>query len=389
LRVQGEGRMENHWISDWISSRLESPNTVLSYVRAIGIFSEYCQTQGASFNSVVEDWRAARDHGRKAEQRFLDKWQDLIRGYTTYIKTRYVPRRAKSLAPLTQKLFLVVVKSFFHFYKIDVDVDLPRRACTIYHNQDFSKEQLRMILAKASQRDRAIFLVLAESGLRANTVVALKYWQIQEDFEKGFEKGFQKAIVPMRILTPASTLKDHVGDRWSFVGEDAVKALREYLKPRMPLKAEDYVFASEKPSHVKGDQWTQASLSTIFRRITEHLKMEKGNPPGKPGHYRLHGLRKYFFNNMVAPKEFRDFWMGHTISGSDEFYITRDPEKHRTIYAQGYPQLRILEQPKPDTREIDEKLAEKDKQIQSLRDQVEELRKLILQHVVNILEKEP
>ena len=45
----------------------------------------------------------------------------------------------------------------------------------------------------------------------------------------------------MRILTPAETLKDHVGDRWSFIGEDGEKALREYLKPRMPLKDQDYV----------------------------------------------------------------------------------------------------------------------------------------------------
>jgi integrase len=372
--------MENHWIHDWIS-KLESEATTRSYLRAIGVFSQYCQAQGASFDSVVEDWRAARDKDRRAEQRFQDKWQDLIRGYTTYLKTGYVPRTGARLTPLTQRQWLTVVKSFFHEYKIPVDVDLPRRACVLYHNRDFTKEQLRMILSRASQRDRAIFLVMAESGLRGGTVVSLKYWQIREDFEKD--------RIPLRILTPASTIKDHVGDRWSFIGEDGAKALREYLKPRLPLKAEDYVFASGKPSRVKGEQFTEASISTIFKRITDHLRMEKGSPIGKPGHYRLHGLRKFFFNNMMAPKEFRDFWMGHKISGSDEHYITRDPEKHREKYVQGYQQLRILEALKPDTREIDEKLAQKDREIQELRDRVEELSKVILEHVVKTLEKEP
>ena len=144
------------------------------------------------------------------------------------------------------------------------------RAFVAHHNRDLTKEQIRKILSKASQRDTTIFLLMAESGLGSNTVVNLKYWQIKEEYEKG--------IVPLRILTPASEIKDHTGDRWSFIGEDGVKKLREYLDPRMPLKDQNYVFATEKPSRVKGEQFTEASLSTIFRRITEHLKMEKGSP---------------------------------------------------------------------------------------------------------------
>jgi integrase len=287
---------------------------------------------------------------------FLDQWQDLIRSYATYIKPRY--------APLSQKVFLTVPKSFFSFWKIPLDVDLPRRACVVYHNRDLTKEAIRQILSKASQRDRAIFLLMAESGLRSNTVVNLKYWQIKEDFEKD--------IVPMRILTPASEIKDHVGDRWSFIGEDGVKNLREYLQPRAPLKDQDYVFTTKKPSRVKGDQFTEASLSTIFRRITEHLKMEKGSPFGKPGHYRMHGLRKYFRNNMKAEESFRKFWMGHSL-GVDAHYISRDPEEHRKRYARGYEELRIL---KPETSaqitEIADKLKLRDKEILELKQQLAE-----------------
>jgi integrase len=373
--------MENHWIPDWIS-KLESEATHRTYLRAIGIFSQFCQVQGASFSSVVEDWREARDRGRRAEQRFQDRWNDLIRGYTTYLKIRYVPKRGARLTPLTQRFFLTVVKSFFQEYKILVDVDLPRRACVQYHNQDFSKEQIRMILAKASQRDRAIFLMMAESGLRGGTVVSLKYWQIRDDLEKD--------RIPLRILTPSSTLKDHVGDRWSFIGDDGAKALREYLKPRLPLRAEDYVFASGKPSRVKGEQFTEASISTIFKRITDHLKMEKGSPIGKPGHYRLHGLRKFFFNNMMAPKEFRDFWMGHTISGSDEHYITRDPEKHRTIYAQGYQQLRILEQGLETgaLANVTAQLKTRDEEIKSLKESVSKMQVQIEMMMQGIMKRD-
>lgn len=354
--------MENpdHWIEDWLSSRAESPKTRIEYLNAIRSFTAFCQSREKDFSQVVESWRAAHYSGAREEQIFLDQWQDLIRAYTTRIKPRY--------APLSQKVFLTVPKSFFTFYKIPLDVDLPRHPCVIYHNQDLTKEQLRMILSKASQRDRAIFLMMAESGLRANTIVALKYWQIREDYEKD--------VTPLRILTPSESLKDHVGDRWSFIGEDGVKALREYLKPRLPLKAEDYVFASEKPSRVKGEQFTEASLSTIFRRITEHLKMEKGSPFGKPGHFRMHGLRKYFRNNMKAEESFREFWMGHSL-GVDAHYITRDPEAHRAAYKKGYQELRILEPATPaQLIEISDQLKKKDLEIQELQNQVQKLSKL-------------
>ena len=352
--------MKNHWVEDWLSSRAESPQTVREYTNAIRFFADFCKSRGLNFGRVVEDWRTARYSGARAEQQFIDQWQDAIRGYTTRIKGKY--------APLTQKVFLTVPKSFFSFYKVAVDVELPRRACVIYHNQDLKKEQIRMILSKATQRDRTVFLMMVESGLRANTVVALKYWQIKEDFEKG--------EVPMRILTPSESLKDHVGDRWSFIGEDGVDALKEYLKPRLPLLDEDYVFASEKPSLVKGEQFTEASLSTKFRRITEHLKMEKGSAYGKPGHFRMHGLRKYFRNNMKAEQSLREFWMGHSL-GVDAHYISRDPEYHRQEYKKGYEQLRILEPATPaQLKDINDQLRQKDLEIQELRNEIAKMKPL-------------
>ena len=347
--------MDHHWIEDWLSSRAESPKTRIEYLKAITAFAEFCQSRGLNFYEVVELWRAAHYIGAREEQKFVDEWHDLIRAYTTSIKPRY--------APLSQKVFLTVPKSFFSFWKIPINVELPRHPCVRYHNQDLQKEQIRMILSKASQRDHVIFLTMAESGLRANTIVNLRWWQIRNDYEKDF--------IPLRILTPSETLKDHVGDRWSFIGEDGVKALREYLKPRLPLKSEDYVFASEKPGRTKGEQFTEASISTIFRRITQHLKMEKGSPYGKPGHYRMHGLRKYFRNNMKAEQSLIEFWMGHSL-GVDAHYISRDPEVHRAAYKKGYEQLRILEPVTPaQLKGINDQLREKDQEIQKIREEFE------------------
>ena len=243
-----------------------------------------------------------------------------------------------------------------------------------YHNRDLTKEIIRQILAKASQRNRTIYLMLAESGLRAGTIVEMKYWQIKQDFEAG--------TVPMQILTPSSELKYHVGDRWSFIGEDGVKALRQYLKPRMPLQDQDYVFIAHKPGIVTGKQFTVASISTTFNNITRALKFERGSPTGKPGHYRMHGLRKYFRNNMRVDSTFREFWMGHSL-GVDAHYISRDPELHRKRYVEGYDELRILETSAPQKKEI-EQLKTQNKQMLG---EIAELRadSEIFKQILNVL----
>ena len=133
---------------------------------------------------------------------------------------------------------------------------------------------------------------------------------------------------------------------------------------------QDYIFSSEKPGAVKGAQFTEASLSTIFRRITEHLKMQKGAPFGKPGHYRLHGLRKYFRNNCRAEEGFREFWMGHSL-GVDAHYISRDPEEHRKRYAEAYEGLRILAPVTPgQLKDINDQLRKKDQEIAELQAKV-------------------
>lgn len=343
----------NHWIKDWLSARCEAESTAQHYMWGITMFDGFCLEIGMNFGTVVEDWRTAKYAGAREEQMFLDRWNDVISAFSAHIK--------KSYPPLSQKGILTAPRSFFAKWKIPVDVDLPKRACVIYHNKDLTKEVIRQILSKTSQRNRTIFLMLAESGLRAGTIVELKYWQIKKDFEAG--------TVPMQILTPSSELKYHVGDRWSFIGEDGVRVLREYLKPRMPLKDDDYVFVAEKAGLVAGKQFTVSNISTQFNNLTRALKYERGAPAGKPGHYRLHGLRKYFRNNMKADPSYREFWMGHSL-GVDAHYISRDPEKHRKKYAEGYDELRILETVAPHKKEIEQLKA----QIQQQYEQIAELR---------------
>jgi integrase len=357
-RFRENWRMENHWIENWLSQSCGSKLTERSYRLHINRFSDYCKSQGKNLSSIVDDYRTARYSGAREEQMFLDQWNDLIRSYSTKLKPTY--------AIMAYKAVLSALKSFLKYCKIPVDVELPKRACVTYHNQDLEKEQIRMILSKATERDKVIFLWEAESGLRAGSILRIKYWQIKKDFEAG--------SIPMQIKIPSSDLKDRVGDHFCFVGEDGFNYLKDYFKPRHSLKDNDYVFPAEKPGLVAGEQVTVSDLSIKFNRIVNKLNMERGAPPGKPGHYRMHGLRKYFFNNMKAPIEYRDFWMGHTL-GVNDHYMNRNPEEHRKIYAQGYEHLRIFQEPATPAQliEITDNLKQKDQELQELKTQNQQL----------------
>jgi len=354
----------NHWVEDWIAARCESSKSERGYREEIEEFAEFCEVRGKDFYRIVEEWRTAKRLGEADKDEFVDQWSDLVRAFTPIIRKKY--------APLTVKNYLTVVKSFMGFWKVPVDVELPKRACVIYHNRDLKREEVRQILTFASPRDRVIWLLMVESGMRPDTAVNLKYWQIKDDFEA--------ARVPMRILMPAATIKDRVGDRWTFIGEDGFRELKEYLKGRGPLKDDDYIFGSERKGRVKGEQFTEASLSVKFNRVAKKLGLVEGKSSKGPNPVRMYGLRKYFRNNLKSEEAYRKWWFGHSL-GSDEHYISRDPETHRQKYQEGYPHLRIFDIEPLITRQDLEHIVETrvEERTRALQKELGELKKTLCQ----------
>lgn len=361
--------LENQKVEDWLSQVCESPKTRGSYLFLWGNFLDFCRKRGLDPLRLVDDYRAMKYEGELQRERFLEQWQDVLRAFNTWLKPKF--------ASLTVKNHLVAVKSFLNYWKIPLDVPLPKHSCVTFHNRDISKEEVKQILTFASARDRVIWLVMAESGMRSDNAVNLRYRQIKEDFEAH--------RVPMRILLPSVTLKAHVGDRSTFIGEDGFRELSSYLSRRLPLKDDDFVFVTEKQGRVKGEQFTAGSLSMKFNNIVQRLGIdksvtgkldkEKGERP-KPKQVRLHGLRKYFRNNIRADGSYIEFWLGHSL-GVDAHYISRDPEEHRKRYAESYRYLRIFESSPESLVDVYEQIRGKDKEIKELKETLETLKPLV------------
>ena len=311
---------------DWLSTVAESPKTRNSYLEGWHIFEEFCKERAKDANSIVDDYLSIKYLGEAQRERFVFELREVLKGFYVYLKPKF--------ASLSAKHELAIVKSYLNYWKVPVDIDLPKHPFVTYHNRDIEKEEVKQILTFASARDKVMYMLLVESGARVDNITNLKYWQIKEDFEAH--------KIPMKILMPSPTLKDQVGDRWSFIGEDGFNELSNYLARRSPIKDDEYVFLSEKQGRVTGAQFSPASLSTKFNRIVQKLKIaESLGQAGKPKRIRLHGLRKYFRNNMKADSAFVNFWMAHSL-GVDSHYISRDVEEHRKLYAKGYKNLRIF-----------------------------------------------
>jgi len=313
----------------WFKKAIHSPRGSEDALRRLRCFFEAADVEPSA---IIEEWQSVRYDYRRREM-FLDRWSEQIEAYYYGLDDDY--------APTTRKSTVTPVISYFKHNKIPIEPDISDRIYVKYHNRDISKEEIQRILEYASLRDRAFFLVMAESGQRPYTLVQLRYKHIKEDFEA--------RKIPMKIDLPAELIKDRVGHRFTFIGEDALARLKAYLRPRLPLKDDDLIFAPLRKGRMKGNFLSPEAFGNAFSRIVLKLDLDTPVEGGKPKGLRLYCLRKYFRNQIrVSDIGFREFWMGHTF-GTDEHYLTRDLERHREEYAKAYWSVRIYTPNIPET----------------------------------------
>jgi len=343
-------------IQFWVNKRCGSETTLRRYMRRSKLFFEWVGTHP---DELVATWKKVKYDYRLREQ-FIDEWTEKIENY--------IFNNLDNYTPLSRLNELGMVESFFKAHKIPVESDKPKHPFVKFHNRDITKKEIRRIVEHTTLRNKAFFLMMAESGLRPYTLVQLRYKHIKKDFEAN--------TVPMRIELPSELLKDRVEARWTFIGEDAFKVLKAYLKPRLPLQDENLIFLSKR-SDTKHDFLLPQTFTNIFGRVALKLGITETTQKGKPKPIRLYCLRKFFNNNLRYEgfnTAYREFWMGHKTTQTH--YINRDPEYHRKEYKKGYEQLRIQEPATPaQLTQITEELKKRDVEIQELRKEIKHIRK--------------
>lgn len=336
----------------------------LNHKQIVGDVKKFLNVLGLTPEELINRWKAVRFEYQSREV-FLEELNEAIETYFIYNLEDYSPKSKHT------SIYRVI--SFFKKgCKIPIKPEFAEKIYVKYHNRDITPEEIKRILTQSGLKFQTFFLMMVESGQRPYTLVRLRYKHIKKDFEAN--------RVPMSIDLPSELLKDNVGDRFSFIGQDGFNLLKEYLASRGQLNPEDLVFAPDKTT-MKGDHLSVAMFSNKFGKIVRQLKLaeDKG---GKPKALRLYCLRKYFRNNLKMDRDYREFLMGHTSTlGVDQSYITRDKEVYRVMYEEAYPTLRIYAEQKEETitqvKELREILTTKDQEIKDLTQKVEQLTSVV------------
>ncbi|MEE9510168.1 MAG: site-specific integrase [Candidatus Bathyarchaeia archaeon] len=287
-------------------------------------------------DKLIEEGRETRYSDKASlKEKFIDDVRDYVDQFIAECRKK----------DFTQGYIACIVRtvcSFFKHYRLDIAYTVKSGQIT-YHNRSIKKQEIKDILDHSSLRDKLFFKMMEESGLRPHTLVRLRYKHINDDYEKD--------IVPLCIDTPVNIIKGkYFAGRFTFIGIEAVRLLKQYLKPKETIDNEDLIFTSKKPNKMKGEVLSPRTFSNIFRRTARKLGIAKERN-GKPSEIRLHCLRKYFRNYCKCDLYYIQFWMHHSLGSSDIHYISRDKDRHREEYTKAYPNLKIYEY--IDSKEID------------------------------------
>jgi len=311
------------WLDNVAYSHSKSVHTQTEYRHNI---NRFCQFIKKTPEQILKEYDAASD-------------REFKRTYAMYVRGLIGSLLQQGFTTSSIKVVVAAIQSFFKYNDLPLGHIPTAKARVVYHNRDIKREEIIEILRIARPRDRAFFCMMAQTGLRPHTMCELRLKHIQPDFDKN--------VVPCKIQIPENIAKGEYREYFTFMGEESIKHLTDYLKTRSNLTPESYLFTM----HGSEEKLDPKSISHRFRDAIMKLK-QKGiieydqKKEGKPGTVRLYSLRKYFrkFANQ-AGFEFVQFWMGHIVSkGQEEHYRPNDVEFHRQLYKEkAMPFLRIEE----------------------------------------------
>ncbi len=336
---------KNKYFEDWIKTL--SKQSKASYRSGWSILTEYYRdvkkeeiTPDILLERLIEDRKKPLEK-QGAIEKELNAW-------LKWLEHDYIKRvrganggktGVKGVSASSIKLYIYSVKSFFSFYgyPLSKKVKLPRH---IKMNNgkienikiEYRPEQVKKLLdVIRSPRDKALVLLMFQSGMDISTALSLNYGHIQEGLEGGNE--------PLMIHVN----RPKVGLNYrTFVGHDAVEALKLYMNQRKvkykeeigydtPLFVSDGTHINKRKRIVpKNFQDNMREYVLLAGLVTEERLKRSDLSPARP-----HALRAGF--STIARlkglnEKLIDYFMGHSDSyGGAYNIVTNDELKEKYI----------------------------------------------------------
>lgn len=340
------------WLDNVAYSHSKTENTALSY--RFGL-QQFCGFVGKTAEEILKEYEDSNE-------------KEVRRKYAKYLRD-YIAQLSRKFTPNTIDARVGAIRSFFKYNDLPLAFVPAAKKHVVFHNRDIEKEEILKIIQSSRARDKAFYAMMAQGGLRPETLCNLRLKHIEPDFSKG--------VIPCKVDVPEDLAKGEYHSYITFIGQESVNYLKAYLNTRPNITKDSYLFTNQGTE----DQANPKSFSRIFARTIQALKAKgaidyeiRGNR--KPSELRLYNLRKYFKkNSMQMGREESEYLMGHK-QGVRDHYLPKDVEYYRKLY---------IEKAMPNLRLESSVALETDKQLTELREQLkkkdEDIEKLKTDHI--------
>jgi integrase len=242
-------------------------------------------------------------------------------------------------SPRYGNMAIYALRAFFHSngYRHSKELELesyhvPRRFRVTPEYVPSKIEVYAMADSAGSLRDRAIILALYSSGLRNSTIRALQLKHIVNEAKDSKIINILLPVCPEMKKRVSGACKCNI-TYYSFLSEEASKAIRLYLKEREakygPFNGDEPLFNSE----CRRDARTQRTSTLMSARELQIIVKMAAKKAGLENWEAVHPhcLRKAFetvlHTNLIdgtnMDVKVQEVFMGHTLPGSQDNYFDR------------------------------------------------------------------
>lgn len=304
---------------------------------------------------------------------------------------RYAQKKLQEGHAAIAKKTVVALRSFFDSndreirFRRSERIRVPMKKVHIEHIP--SKDEIYKMAdsyAGVSKRNKAIIVVLFQSGIRANALTRLTYGMVKDHLYPEIN-----IPVPLKITNQIDTkLSGYgLGYYYTFLSKESAEALRDYLDERKERgwvpKDDDVLFVTY-GTVSRGKPIKRSHIWEAVKRGAEWAGLD-------PKSVWVHCIRKSFrkcLNGTPLDEDLKEALMGHKLPGSRGSYFDyHDLEDAARKY------MRVSWTPSSGMRlnGLESRLEAKDVEIQTLKDQMRQMQATVtkLLEVVGELRKEP
>ncbi|MFA5364667.1 MAG: tyrosine-type recombinase/integrase [Candidatus Bathyarchaeia archaeon] len=334
-RMAQDVNWEDPVLKRWLGSTVKK-STLYNSKSAFRLYATFTEmTASHLIDEAIEDFK--RDP-RERKDIVLHRLIGFYRWLTTEYQKKKTVGKGKTqtlkqgISGLSAEMRVHVIRGFYATFDITVRMKgknrLPKSRVKnkriVFKPEDVWKVKALVDHAR-TPRDRAIVLFHFQGGLDVSTLCDLNYGDVAE--------GLERNSHPLKIET--MRVKSGV-EFYTFVGQDAIDALKAYLADMTSRGVE---FTNKTPlflqEHGKNQLKThniQTMMKDLVVRagfVTEGNNGNSFNPLG------THSLRESFGSLMInsgVPDTIVDFWLGHEIGDMAKAYKETQFENLKQMY---------------------------------------------------------